>query len=298
MDADLDTLCIAVYCTADDLLPRARGNARRELTDPEVVSLCVAQAIMGIPSDRRFLKVARKRLCHLFPTLPAQSGYHKRRRRVADTIEWLMGVFAARSPGYTDDLLLIDSTPVECARSRPDRSALGAWRGRRLRVLRLALALFLGIQVALRSSPSDGTPRALTLASPNRDEREVGLELLGRCWRSGGEMLIGDKGYAGRAFARAVGELDATIVRPRRANESAHHPHLAPIRQRIESIFTDLQGHPDPRTPRGAYPCGHQGAHPAALFWRWRPASCSTTNWVAPAAPWWTTSPDSVESII
>jgi hypothetical protein len=102
------------------------------------------------------LKVARKRLCHLFPTLPAQSGYHKRRRRVADTIEWLMGVFAARSPGYTDDLLLIDSTPVECARSRPDRSALGAWRGRRLRVLRLALALFLGIQVALRSSPPTG----------------------------------------------------------------------------------------------------------------------------------------------
>jgi hypothetical protein len=50
-------------------------------------------------------------------------------------------------------------------------------------------------------------------------------------------MLVGDKGYAGRAFARAVGELDATIVRPRRANESAHHPHLAPIRQPIESIF-------------------------------------------------------------
>ena len=77
----------------------------------------------------------------------------------------------------------------------------------------------------------DGTPRALALASPNRDEREVGLELLGRCRRSGGEMLVGDTGYAGRAFARAVGELDATIVRPRRANESAHHPHLAPIRR-------------------------------------------------------------------
>jgi len=48
---------------------------------------------------------------------------------------------------------------------------------------------------------------------------------------------VGDKGYAGRAFARAVGEMDATIVRPRRTNESADHVHLAPIRQRIESIF-------------------------------------------------------------
>jgi Transposase DDE domain len=83
----------------------------------------------------------------------------------------------------------------------------------------------------------DGTPRALTLASPNRDEREVGLEPLGRCVRTGGETLLGDKGYAGRAFAEAVSDMDATIVRPRREGESGHHVHLAPIRQRVESIF-------------------------------------------------------------
>ena len=163
MDTDLDTLCIAVYCTADDLLPRARGNARRELTDPEVVSLCVAQAIMGIPSDRRFLKVARKRLRHLLPDLPAQSGYHKRRRRLADTIEWLIGIFAHMSLGYTDDLLLIESTPAECAKSRPDRHALRAGRGRRLRLLRLALPVVLGIQVARdlrgRRHPACACPR-------------------------------------------------------------------------------------------------------------------------------------------
>jgi Transposase DDE domain len=236
MDADLDTLCIAVYCTADDLLPRARGNARRELTDPEVVTLCVAQAIMGIPSDRRFLKVAAKRLEHLFPELPAQSGYHKRRRRLADTIEWLMGIFASMSPGYTDDLLLIDSTPVECAKSRETvkRSALGEAAG--YGYCASHSRFFWGFRLHAIFAP-DGTPRALSLASPNRDERAVGLELLGRCHRSGGETLLGDKGYAGRVFANAVRELDATIMRPRLVGESGHHVHLAPIRQRIESIF-------------------------------------------------------------
>ena len=83
----------------------------------------------------------------------------------------------------------------------------------------------------------DGTPRALTLASPKRDEREVGLELLARCQRHGGETLLGDKGYASRAFAQGVSELDATLVRPRRKDEPGQGPHLAPIRQRIESIF-------------------------------------------------------------
>ena len=49
MLADLDLLLIAVFCTADDLLPEPAKNAKRMLTDAEVVTLCVAQAIMGIP---------------------------------------------------------------------------------------------------------------------------------------------------------------------------------------------------------------------------------------------------------
>jgi hypothetical protein len=53
--------------TADDLLPEGKKNARRRLTDAEVVTLCVAQSIMGICSDERFAKIATKRLGHLFP---------------------------------------------------------------------------------------------------------------------------------------------------------------------------------------------------------------------------------------
>ena len=66
---------------------------------------------MGIPSDRRFLAVARKRLRHFFPELPQQPGFHKRRARLAETIEWLTGVFAASSPGFHDDVLLIETPP-------------------------------------------------------------------------------------------------------------------------------------------------------------------------------------------
>jgi hypothetical protein len=236
MDADLDLLLTTVFCTADDLLPERQNNAARRVTDAEVVTLCVAQAIMGIPSDRRFLAVAAKRLGHLFPRLPKQPGYFKRRRRLAETLEWLMAVFASQSPGFHDDLLLIDSTPVECARSRETvkRSALAdaadyGWCASHSRY-------FWGFRLHAIFAP-DGTPRALELTSPKHDERDVALVLLDRCQRHGGETLLGDKGYAGRAFAAAVSERDATIVRPRRKDEPRDGPHLAPIRQRIESIF-------------------------------------------------------------
>ncbi len=84
---------------------------------------------------------------------------------------------------------------------------------------------------------ADGTPRALALTSPKQDEREVAIKLLARCRRQGPVTLIGDKGYAGREFATKASELEATILRPRRKDEPGHGPHLAPIRQRIESIF-------------------------------------------------------------
>ncbi len=50
MLADLDLLLTAVFATADDLLPERSENAKRSVTDAEVVTLAVAQAVMGIAS--------------------------------------------------------------------------------------------------------------------------------------------------------------------------------------------------------------------------------------------------------
>ena len=50
--------------------------------------------------------------------------------------------------------------------------------------------------------------------------------------------MIGDKGYAGRDFAERRGtSLEATVVRPEPKDEPANGSDLAPLRQRIESIF-------------------------------------------------------------
>src|SRR5207253_9644750 len=98
MLADLDLLLTAVFCTADDLLPAATKNARRILTDAEVVTLAVAEAIMGISSDARFIKTARSQLADLFPVLPDRPGYLNRRQRPSETIDWPSGRFEGDSP--------------------------------------------------------------------------------------------------------------------------------------------------------------------------------------------------------
>ena len=235
MDADLDLLLISVYCTADDLLPERPRNARRRLSDAEVVTLCVAQVLMGIPSDRRFLRAARRQLGHLFSSLPSQDALHKRRARLAEAIEWLLGVFSSQCPGAGDDLLLLDSTPVECGRSLETarRSQLADICG--YGYSRSHSRFFWGMRLHLACA-LDGTPRAAALVAADRPEREVALQILPQALR-GGETIVCDKGYAGREFAERVSALGATIVRPRRRDEPEGGPRLALVRQRIESVY-------------------------------------------------------------
>lgn len=240
MLADLDLLLTAVFCTADDLLPEQGKNARRSVTDAEVVTLAVAQEIMGIDHDAEFLAIAAQRLSHLFPKLPKQPGYWKRRQRCSNTIEWLISIFAADSPGYRDQVVLLDSTPVECGRSLETarRSQLADACG--YGYSRSHSRWFWGMRLHLLAAP-DGTPRAAILAPADQKEREVALRLL-PLGLHGGEVIVADKGYVGRELATLVAERHgALILRPKRKDEPGHGPHLAPIRQYIESIFWTLK---------------------------------------------------------
>jgi hypothetical protein len=240
MLADLDLLLTAVFAVADDLLPWRKKNARRSVTDAEVVTLAVAQAIMDIPSDREFLNAARGRLSHLFPKLPLQPGYWKRRRRLTETIEWLMAMFAKDCPGYFDDIVLLDSTPVECGRSvdTARRSQLAPACAHHYS--RSHSRWFWGMRLHLLAAP-DGTPRAAVLASADEKERDVAIRLFERGLH-GGELVVCDKGYAGRDFETHARErFGATILRPARKNEPHRGPALSWIRQRIESIFWTLK---------------------------------------------------------
>ncbi len=264
----------------------------RRITDAEVITLCVAQAMLGIPSDRRFLAAADRRLRHLFPCLPERSAFHKRRLRCSAAIESVIDQFARQSPGFYDDMLLVDSTPVECARSRETvkrggQSSLGdaianaADYGYCASHSRWFWGFRLHSLFAM-----DGTPRALALTSPKVCEREICLELVRRCERQPGQILIviGDKNFRGKQFEADMEALDAKILRPHRKDEPGHGPHLAPIRQRIESIYwtckdiLTLERHGAPAPWRTSASASPHASPPS------QPASHSTTTSGAPAA--------------
>jgi hypothetical protein len=94
---------------------------------------------------------------------------------------------------------------------------------------------FFGFRLHLAAA-ADGIPRAAILAPADQPEREIALKLLPRALH-GGELVIADKGYAGKDFEAAVTQMGATLLRPARKDEPDNGLHLSGIRQRIESIF-------------------------------------------------------------
>jgi hypothetical protein len=134
---DLNTLATALYVKTDDLL-KARPDlapARPvvgiapKLSDAELVTLAVMQALLGYTSEARWMRHAHAHLRHLFRYLPKQPGYNKRLRAAAPMIMAVIRALAVDTTLWADDVWVVDSTPVECGRSRETvkRSALAGW---------------------------------------------------------------------------------------------------------------------------------------------------------------------------
>ena len=137
MNPDLDTLVCALYVRIDDLLAAnphwaperpAVGIAPR-LSDAELVTLAVLQALLGFDSEARFIRWAHTHLGPWFLYVPQRSGYNKRLRRSVEMMRHVIAALARECPSYCDDVWLVDSTPVECGRSRETqkRSDLAGW---------------------------------------------------------------------------------------------------------------------------------------------------------------------------
>jgi DDE family transposase len=239
--AGLDALLTALYVWIDDFLPTRAGPGRRpRLNDAEVICLAVAQVLLDCPSERRFLRLAGRRLGHLFPVLLGQSGYNKRVRALAPQIARVLSRLARCSPSWCDNLRLLDSTPVPCASSRETvkRSAFAGSAA--YGYCRSHSRYFWGYRLMLLCAP-DGMPIAFDLFPANTPERDAAAEILQRV-ELDGYTIIADKGFAGADFEALVDRLGARLLRPDRKDEPHRHGSLAAVRQWIESIIDTLKG--------------------------------------------------------
>ena len=254
MDADLDTLATALYVRVDDLLKmapehapaRPRVGITPKISDAELVTLSVMQALLGYTSELGWLRFAREQLRGLFPYLPKQPGYNKRLRALAGTMHWLIGVLVRDTSVWTDDVWVVDSTPVECGRSRETakRSDLAGWA--EYGYCASHSRYFWGLRLHLLCT-LHGLPVGFALTGAKADERSVLLDILHAdpsLTDRPRQIMIGDKNYFGAEFEAALPQAGIDLLRPARKGETERPgAHLfKPLRQVIESINDTLKG--------------------------------------------------------
>ncbi|MGV9386381.1 IS982 family transposase [Nonomuraea sp. NPDC003707] len=251
MKTDLNTLLTALYVSIDNWLGhRPRLGRKPKLTDAELLTLAVAQVLLGIHSEARWLRYVPEHLPGAFPYLPGQSGYNKRLHKALPLLKRAIRALAQDTDLWADPVWVADSTPIECGRSRPttQRSNLAGWAG--YGYCRSHSRYFWGLRLHLICTPA-GLPITWALATPNIDERQV---LMAICEHDPhltadrpGLLIIADKGYVSAELDAFLAEHGVQLLRPSYRNHTPRRGEhlLKPIRQLIESVNDTLKGQLD-----------------------------------------------------
>ena len=245
-----------------DLAPaRPEGGIPPTLSDAELLTMAVMSALLGFTSERRWLRYVEKELAGMFPRRIGQSGYNKRMRKSFFLFIRVIRMLAMDTALWSDDVWVVDSTPVQCGCSRETvtRSDAAGWaeygycasHSRYFWGLRLHLVCTL-----------QGLPVMFALAGAKADERETLLGMLENAAdivnERPGQTLIGDKNYFGRTFEEELTERELALLRPVRKGEArrAGQQYLKPLRQVIESVNWTLKGQLDLERHGGRTPAG------------------------------------------
>ena len=253
---ELDTLATALYAVIDDMLKespqlaplRPAVGISPQLSDAELVTLAVLQALLGFTSEARWVRHVKARMGHLFPYVPNQPGYNKRLRAAGGLVKHCVRALAASTSLWSDDVWVVDSTPVECARSREAvrRSDLAGWA--QYGYCASHSRWFWGLRLHLVTT-LHGLPVMFALTGAKADERQVLLAILADGDLAGrpGQLLIGDKNYYGRDFEAALAADGLVLLRPARKGEPEPpgRQYFKPLRQVIESVNDTFKGQLD-----------------------------------------------------
>ena len=267
MNADLDTLATALYVTIDDDLAnhpewapeRPVVGIAPKLSDAELLTLAVLQALLGYTSEARFIRYAKTHLTALFPYIPKRPGYNKRLRAATTMMRHVIAALTRRCVSFHDDVWLVDSTPVECGRSRETakRSDLAGWAT--YGYCASHSRYFWGLRLHIIATPS-GLPIAFALTGATHDERDIAADMISidPAMHRPGQTLIADKGYRSAAFETRLAQAGITLIRPAIKGEKPRplQRFLRPFRQIIESINQTLKAQLDLERHGGRKPQG------------------------------------------
>jgi hypothetical protein len=248
MITDFDDFCTWVFVIVDDICKTIvpffkRPGPKPECSDSELIAMTLIGECRGWHMETELLSCWQE-YTYLFPYIPTQSRYNRRRRNLMQATNMIRQVILHSLDLSQDQQCIIDSLPIPVVQfhlvpgSSGDWKANGATYGKAITKKQTVFGYRLHILISMSGLITD-----FELTSANCTDLEAGFELL--CDHSNLEVL-GDKAYISATKAAELWEKNRIRLRTiPRSNQKEQVPdtfkHLHnSIRQLIETVNGQL----------------------------------------------------------
>jgi hypothetical protein len=245
---DFDDFCTWMYVLVDDIWVKIAPLFKRpgpvpECSDSELITMALVGECRGWDIETEMLSYWKERK-HLFPQVPSQSRFNRRRRNLAQAFNLIRRIVLQTLDLAGDRQCIIDSLPVPVVQfylvpgSSGDWKAFGATFGKVSSRKQTIFGFKLHLLITLGGLILD-----FELAPAHCSDLEVGFEILSEHTDL---QVLGDKGYI--SAEKAAELLERNRVRlstlPRRNQKKqlpAETQHLFnAVRQMIETVNSQL----------------------------------------------------------
>jgi hypothetical protein len=250
MITEFDDFCTWVFVVVDDIWkPMAplfkRPGPKPECTDSELIAMSLIGECRGWHMETELLS-CWKDVRHLFPRIPSQSRFNRRRRNLMHAINLIRQVILRSLDLTQDRQCIMDSLPIPVVQFHLVPSSTGDWKAYDATYGKAVTKkqTFFGYRLHLLITMS-GLILDFELTSANCTDLEAGFELLSEHTDL---EVMGDKGYISASIAAELWEKNRIRLRtiPRsnqkeQVSDPFKHLHNA-IRQLIETVNGQLSG--------------------------------------------------------
>lgn len=250
MIADFDDFCTWVFVIVDDIYKRIapfckRPGPKPECTDSELIAMSLIGECRGWHMETELLS-CWKESQHLFPHIPTQSRFNRRRRNLMGAVNMIRRVMLSGLDLSRDSQCLIDSVPIPALQFHLVPSSSSDWKAYQATFGKAITKkqTFFGYRLHLLITMS-GVILDFELTSANCNDLEAGFELLSE---HTDKEVLGDKGYISAQKAEELWRNNRialrTIPRTNQKKQVSHayaHLHNA-VRQLIETVNGQLSG--------------------------------------------------------
>jgi len=247
---DFDDFCLYVYVIVDDicqklahLLKRPGPNPR--CSDSELIAIALISECKGWDMETDLLSNWRSHR-DLFPDIPTQSRFNRRRRKLMLIINQIRRILLSQLDLAQDEQCIIDSLPIPVVQFHLVPASTGDWRayGAEFGKVSSKKQTIFGYKLHLLITMS-GLILNFALAPANVTDLEAGMDILSEHTH---KQVIGDKAYISKVQSTELWRRNhLRLVTLPRKNQKEQLPKsirrmINAARQLIETVNNQLGG--------------------------------------------------------